>query len=144
MIEAVIFALRLLFALLLYWFLFRVLRTVWNELQVISYRDVDRVPTQARLAVVSVPEPDPLAGARVALQPLSTIGRAPDNTIVLADRGISAQHARLVQRGGRWWVEDLGSTNGTWVNGRRVERPTGMNPGDVLQCARTVMRLEVP
>ncbi len=144
MIEAVIFALRLLFALLLYWFLFRVMRTAWRELQELSYRGVDRLPVQARLAVVSVPEADPLAGARVPLQPLTTIGRSPDNTVVLADRGVSAQHARLVQRGGRWWAEDLGSTNGTWVNGRRVDRPMLLSPGDMLQVARTVLRLETP
>lgn len=142
MIELTILALRVLFAVLLYAFLYRVMRTSWRELQELSYMPSQRTPGVAQLAVVSVPEPDPLQGRRVALEPLTTIGRSVGNTIILADRGISSQHARLVQRDGRWWVEDLGSTNGTWVNGRRVERPVPLSPGDVVQVARTVLRLE--
>ncbi len=142
MIETIIFALRLLFALLLYWFLFRLMRVGWRELRELSLAPTENAPSQAQLAVVSVPEPDPMQGTWVQLQPLTTIGRSPGNTLVLADRGISAQHARLVQRRGRWWVEDLGSTNGTWVNGQRVVRPVPIGPGDILQVARTVLRLE--
>jgi hypothetical protein len=142
MIEVTILVLRILFALLLYLFLYRVMRVAWRELRELSYAPSRHVPTAARLVVVSVPEPDPIEGRRIALEPLTTLGRGAGNTIVLADRGISAQHARLVQRGGRWWVEDLGSTNGTWVNGRRVERALALAPGDVLQVARTVLRLE--
>jgi pSer/pThr/pTyr-binding forkhead associated (FHA) protein len=114
----------------------------WSELRELSYTAVDRAPLNAQLAVVSVPEPDPLQGRRVALEPLTTIGRGPGNTIQLADRGVSAQHARLVHRADRWWLEDLGSTNGTWLNGRRVERPLPVQAGDVLQVARTVLRVE--
>ncbi len=54
---------------------------------------------------------------------------------------ISAEHARLTREGGRWWVTDLGTTNGTFVNGVRVERPTRLMAGDEVRFGRVRSRL---
>lgn len=64
-----------------------------------------------------------------------TIGRKPDNQIALKDNLISSRHCRIVSRSGKWYVEDLGSTNGTFLNDRRVSIAT-LNPGDVLKLGR--------
>jgi pSer/pThr/pTyr-binding forkhead associated (FHA) protein len=64
-----------------------------------------------------------------------TVGREPVNDIVLPDPEISRRHARLMYQAGRYVVEDLGSTNGTSVNGRLITEPTVLNAGDVIDFA---------
>ena len=69
------------------------------------------------------------------------IGRAPNAEIRLDDDGISRNHARIHTEGDTAWVDDLGSRNGTFVNGERVTRPTELKDGDKLQIGRsTVLR----
>lgn len=70
-----------------------------------------------------------------------SIGRAPDSTIVLQDEYVSTKHARLYPSGDDWVVEDLGSTNGTWLNKTRITRPTIVEPGADLRIGRTTMRI---
>src|SRR5690349_3244727 len=61
------------------------------------------------------------------------IGRAPENRIVLTDSSVSRQHARLFPREDFWWVEDLGSKNGTKVNGNTIDGPKRLKAGDGVQ-----------
>jgi len=70
-----------------------------------------------------------------------TIGRAPDSTIVLGDDYVSTRHARIYPSGSEWVVEDLGSTNGTWINKTRLTTPTILEPGADLRIGRTTMRI---
>jgi len=65
----------------------------------------------------------------------TTIGRSPDCEIFLDDVTVSRKHAVLVERGGRWFVEDQGSLNGTFVNRRRVESAE-LSDGDELQIGK--------
>jgi pSer/pThr/pTyr-binding forkhead associated (FHA) protein len=70
------------------------------------------------------------------------IGRAPECTLVLEDDYASNRHARLFYRDGVWMVEDLGSTNGTFLGRNRVEQPTPVEPGGAaVRIGRTVMEL---
>ena len=73
----------------------------------------------------------------------ATVGRAPGCAIVLTGDYVSAHHARLFEREGRVWVEDLGSTNGTLLNGRRVRRPAAMRAGDRLRIGDVVLGLHL-
>ena len=73
-----------------------------------------------------------LAGSEV------TIGRA-EATLRLSDGTVSRQHARLFQRDGQWIIEDIGSANGTFVNGVRLTRPVQLNIGDQIRCGRTLL-----
>jgi pSer/pThr/pTyr-binding forkhead associated (FHA) protein len=70
-----------------------------------------------------------------------TVGRAPDSTIVLQDDYVSTRHARLYPSGSDWVVEDLGSTNGTWINKTRVTTPTILPVGADLRIGQTHMRI---
>ena len=70
-----------------------------------------------------------------------TIGRADDSTLVLTDDYASARHARLVPQDGQWVVEDLGSTNGTYLDRDKVTRPTIVPPGAVIRIGKTVIEL---
>jgi pSer/pThr/pTyr-binding forkhead associated (FHA) protein len=83
-----------------------------------------------------------LAGTRISLgeQPVM-IGRANDSTLVLTDDYASTRHARLTQRDGEWFVEDLGSTNGTYLDRSKVTGPTPVPPGVPIRIGKTVLEL---
>jgi len=83
-----------------------------------------------------------LAGTKVSLtQAPVTIGRAPDSTVVLDDDYASSRHARLFPDNGRWLVEDLGSTNGTYLDRQRVNGPTLVPLGVPIRIGKTVFEL---
>jgi hypothetical protein len=69
------------------------------------------------------------------------IGRAPECTLVLTDDYASGRHARLFQKDGRWFVEDLGSTNGTQLGRNKVTQPVPVETGSQLRIGRTVLEL---
>jgi pSer/pThr/pTyr-binding forkhead associated (FHA) protein len=83
-----------------------------------------------------------LAGTPIALsdQPV-TIGRAPDSTLVLDDDYVSTRHARLVPQQGRWLIEDMGSTNGTYLDRTRISVPTVVPLGTPIRIGKTVLEL---
>ncbi|WP_261576486.1 FHA domain-containing protein FhaB/FipA, partial [Frankia gtarii] len=70
-----------------------------------------------------------------------TIGRAQDSTLVLEDDFASGRHARLVPHDGQWFVEDLGSTNGTFLNRSKVTSPMPVPLGAPVRIGKTVLEL---
>ena len=81
-------------------------------------------------------------GDRVfTLQGATGIGRASANQISIDDPFVSAEHARLASRDGQLWIEDLHSTNGTFVNRRQIASPTPLQPGDVVQVGQVKLKL---
>jgi pSer/pThr/pTyr-binding forkhead associated (FHA) protein len=76
----------------------------------------------------------PQKGERLYVKvPIVNIGRADYNDIVLADESVSSQHAKLTRREGLWILTDLGSTNGTLVDGERIEEDTPLAPGNFVR-----------
>ena len=83
-----------------------------------------------------------LAGTRITLgEAPITIGRAEDSTLVITDDYASARHARLVPRAGQWYLEDLGSTNGTYLDRAKVTAPTPVPLGVPIRIGRTSLEL---
>jgi hypothetical protein len=83
-----------------------------------------------------------LAGTKITLgEAPITIGRAEDSTLVITDDYASARHARLVPRDGQWMVEDLGSTNGTYLDRSKVSGPTPVPLGVPIRIGRTSLEL---
>jgi pSer/pThr/pTyr-binding forkhead associated (FHA) protein len=128
--------LRYAFLLALVIFVARVLRVVLSDLDLRGAWPASRV-------VLVVESPDGQRGREFLVTGEATVGRAPGCAIVLAGDYVSAHHARLFERDGRVWVEDLGSTNGTLLNGRRVRRPAAMRAGDRLRIGDVVLGLRV-
>jgi len=130
--------LRLLFLALLYAFLFAVVRVLLRDLRAAS-----RGPAEpGRLVVLSSPRGDPAAGSSYPLDAVTSVGRDLTNGIVVDDAFASAEHALLTFRGRVWYVEDRGSTNGTFVNGIPVEGATALGFGDELQVGEVRFRLD--
>jgi pSer/pThr/pTyr-binding forkhead associated (FHA) protein len=83
-----------------------------------------------------------LAGTTIGLgEGPVTLGRADDSTLVLTDDYASSRHARLVPGEGAWLVEDLGSTNGTYLGAAKVVRPTPVPLGQPIRIGKTVLEL---
>jgi hypothetical protein len=132
---------RLLFLGLLYLFLFRIARALVGDLRAAAREPGAEL---GRLVVLASPGGEPVEGTSLALDAIATIGRDVNNAIVVEDQFVSAEHAILTFRGRAWYVEDLGSTNGTYVNGSPVEGVTPLGFGDVIQVGQVRLRLERP
>lgn len=98
-----------------------------------------RRPTAPRKLVVTE---GPLLGTSLPLRPQGTlIGRSPECALVLDDDYASGRHARIFDDGGTFYVEDLGSTNGTFVDNVKITAPTPLGLGSSLRIGRTVVEL---
>jgi hypothetical protein len=134
-----LWAVRLLFLGLLYLFLFQVVRALFRDLRAASQSAVAEL---GRLHVLASPSDDPPSGAVFGLDAITSLGRDVNNTVVVDDPFASQEHAILTFRGRDWYIEDLNSTNGTYVNGNRVDGVAPMGFGDELQIGQVRMRLE--
>jgi hypothetical protein len=83
-------------------------------------------------------------GKRVVVGPAgATIGRSRQCDVVLTDPNVSRQHAELRPRGGSWVFSDLGATNGVVINGRRIDAPEVVRPGDRIELGTSVLTFEL-
>ena len=141
--EWFVLLLRVLFIFLLYFFLYQIVRVTTRELTAIAAATTP-TPNQprpaGRLVVVDGAESDLRPGVSFLLQPVTTVGRHPDSTMPIDEPFVSAEHAELAYDNGRWWLRDLGSTNGTFLNGNPVTVATGIRPGDIVQFGRIKMQ----
>jgi hypothetical protein len=135
----VIWAVRLLFLGLIYLFLARVISALLRDVRAAAREPTDR---PGRLVVLASPGGEPPAGQSFGLDVITALGRDVNNAIVIDDPFASAEHAVLTYRGRSWYLEDLGSTNGSYVNGRKVEGVSPVGFGDELQIGQVRMRLE--
>ena len=135
----VVWVIRILFLVLIYVFLYRIIRTLLRDL-----RSAAREPgtSLGRLVVVASPAGEPGAGRSFDLDAITTLGRDVNNAIVIDDPFASSEHAVLTYRGRGWYVEDLGSTNGTFVNGRAVAAVAPLGFGDEIAIGQVRLRLE--
>jgi len=85
-----------------------------------------------------------LDGKRLVVGPTGvTLGRSRQCDIVLQDPNVSRQHAEVRPRGGSWVLNDLGSTNGSLINGRRIDGPEVLKPGDEIEIGTSAIKFEV-
>ena len=102
-----------------------------------------KAPKHSRTGPSLVVTEGPLAQTVIPLGTAQiTLGRAPDSTLVIDDDYASSRHARLYPGDDGWIVEDLGSTNGTWIDRTRITSPTVLPPGVPLRIGRTTLQLQ--
>jgi pSer/pThr/pTyr-binding forkhead associated (FHA) protein len=132
---------------LLYFFVFRAIRSVVVDVGGRRSRTASepraapasrggRAPTSVIVRAAQGGRP-----STVRLEGAPDVGRAPSSTISVDDTYVSQQHARFFSRDGAWFVEDLGSTNGTYLNDRRISEPAEVHTGDVVRIGKTVLEL---
>jgi pSer/pThr/pTyr-binding forkhead associated (FHA) protein len=154
--EVVLAAARFGFLILLWVFVFAVVGAIRRDLFGVRQSRVVAAPRgvgspastrpakvkRGKSARVLVVTQGNLAGTRITLadSPI-TIGRGDDSTLVLTDDFASTRHARLVPRTGQWLVEDMGSTNGTYLDRAKVTGPTPVPIGVPIRIGRTVLEL---
>jgi len=148
-LETQLFFARAVLLLALYAFIGAVGLVGWLDLRRSARRQAAapaEPPGQVRLIVLDGATSDRPPGTWFGLEPVSAVGRDLDNDVVLADPTISGRHAVVSLRDGAWWVEDLASTNGTYVNGDRLpaEAPALLRSGDVVQVGAVRLRLVSP
>jgi pSer/pThr/pTyr-binding forkhead associated (FHA) protein len=151
--ESLLTILKFCFLAVLYLFFFRVLRAVWAELgggrapSAPAVQAPRRPPSKrssrggkngSRLRIV---EPADKRGQTYELADELTLGRATGCQVTVDDTYVSQLHARVFRREGQLYIEDLGSTNGTYLNRKKVTAPIAVRRGDRLQVGRTVLEL---
>lgn len=141
-LRILLLVLQLGFVAMLYLILLGFARSLMRDLRSAEAQQLASRTGIGRLAVLESPDDEPPAGTTIALGPINSIGRNVNNTIYVEDDFASASHAMLTFRGRSWFVEDQGSTNGTYVNGHRIDRPVALSFGDEIMIGRVRMRLE--
>lgn len=152
-VEAVLLGLKVGFLVLLYLFIWRIVRTVARDVR-LPQESFVLAPQQAAAAGLG---PRARTGTLVVLSSPAlkvdsertldsapvTIGRSSDNDMALGeDEFASAHHTRVEPRRDGVWVEDIGSTNGTFVNGVKLSRAQKLAAGDVIRVGETDLRFE--
>jgi hypothetical protein len=155
-VETTLLALKIAFLVLLYVFIWRIVRSAAKDLR-LPQESMILGPQQAaahglipsaaprelgRLVVVASPSLEEGEVLQVDTQAF-TLGRGAANDVALAgDEYASGRHARVEPRRDGVWIEDIGSTNGTFVNGIRLTRERKLVPGDVVRIGETDLRFE--
>ncbi len=131
--------LKLAFVGLLYLFLWQMARSIGGHLvaDTTSARRGKR-----RVGELIVVRSDTQAGSRIAVADSVVLGRSPEADALLDDPYASMFHLRLTMDGDTMSLADLGTTNGTYVNGRRVTSPVVLNAGDSVQVGKTIMEVK--
>jgi hypothetical protein len=155
-VQTVLLVLKICFLVLLYLFIWRIVRSASQEVR-LPQESFIMAPSQAAALGLGRQAPAVSTGSLVALKGPAldegarfelnakalTVGRGAPNDIRLDDDEFaSAHHARIEPRRDGVWVEDVGSTNGTYVNGTRLGHPQKLTPGDVVRIGETDLRYE--
>jgi pSer/pThr/pTyr-binding forkhead associated (FHA) protein len=154
-VQTVLLVLKICFLVLLYLFIWRIVRSATRDVRLpqesfvlapsqAAAAGLRRAPPVSTGALVALDGPALGRGERFELNAKAvTLGRGEPNDIRLdGDEFASAHHARVEPRRDGVWVEDVGSTNGTFVNGARLERPQRLAAGDVVRIGETDLRYE--
>ena len=154
-VDEALLVLKALFLVLLYLFIWRIVRSASRDVRLPQESFILR-PAEAEAAglapaqvfhtgrLVVVKSPALEEGTSLELDSaVLTIGRGGQNDVTIEnDEFASARHARFEPRRDGVWVQDRGSTNGTFVNGTQLERPRRLAPGDVVRVGETDLRYE--
>jgi pSer/pThr/pTyr-binding forkhead associated (FHA) protein len=150
--ESVLLVLKIAFLVLLYLFIWRIVRTAARDLRLpqesfilrpaLAGGPIGQASRPGRLVVIVSPVLELGEEHELNSSPI-TVGRGGQNDLALEnDEFASARHVRIEPRRDGVWVHDLGSTNGTYVNGIRIDRPRKLVQGDLIRVGETELRFE--
>ncbi len=132
----VVLIIRLLVAITLYAFLATVLYILWQDLQMHS--ELVKAAQVPLLTITPITDDNNPVEFNV---PEIVIGRDPLCNYSVTDETVSSRHGRLSYHHNQWWLEDLNSTNGTFLNDDRVFTPTVVISGDEIRCGQAILKI---
>ena len=135
-----VLVLRLILAASLYGFLALALITLWREVRTQGESLAARKTPSLSMQIQRGGEPP---ARRFFNQPEILMGRDSHCDVVLSDETVSVRHARLSFHHGQWWLEDLDSTNGTFLNKEKLSIPTVVIGGDEIECGSFLLTLDL-
>ncbi len=141
--ELILLFFRILSGLLLLAFLGGLAWLIYRDMQVTAAAMAEQERPYGRLRIIANEAELPAVDTTYALLPITSIGRAASNTIVLPDGYASAEHALIIRRQGQWWLEDQGSRNGTLLNDLPVQTAAIISVGDVIAVGGAQLKLEL-
>ena len=139
--EQILFTLRLIGAMALLLFMALIAWLIYKDIRVVTELEESDSHRYGKLEVVGNESSPIPSGSAFPLLPVTSIGRAHSNTIVIDDDFVSNRHVLFSLRGNHWWVEDLGSRNGTDLNDHPLESPTVLSEGDIISIGQTKFRI---
>jgi hypothetical protein len=142
-LDVILLILRVTTAIALYAFLGLMLIYIWRDVLSAAHQMPQRLRVSGKLVVVKSDDVPIDQGREFQLQPTTTLGRGPANTIVVPDSSASMEHAAITWRRGQWWLEDQQSRNGTMINNIPVTEPVVLASGDEIGIGRVRLRLEM-
>ena len=142
-----LFLLRIGFVAVLYLVILQVVRVSRLEMKRAAVAPVGA--TRAKqvvgyLVVIDSGSTPLIPGQRLPIEPLTTIGRSPTNTVVLDSSFVSTEHTRIIYRDRSLWVDDMGSRNGTLLDQKPVAQPVAVSPGSILQVGDVRFKFAAP
>lgn len=141
-IEETLLVLRAISAVVLVLFVGVLIVAILNETQqVVAQTRHQRRSYGALQGLTRVDGQYVATGVSYPLLPVTTIGRSPTNTIVIAQPFASAEHAIVTLKNGQWWLEDRRSTNGTLLNDERIVAPVIVTDGDIISIGHWYARV---
>ena len=140
--EVVLLILRLVGAGLLLAFLGTIAWLIYQDMRVTAQSISQWSRQQGVLRVITLDGEIPASELNFPLMPVTSLGRASTNTIVLNDSYASGEHALITRRDGQWWVEDLNSRNGTQLNDVDLENTAVITTGDIIAIGETRLKIE--
>ncbi len=140
--EVVLLILRLVGAGLLIAFLGTIAWLIYRDMQVTAQSITHQSRQQGNLRVLMLNGEVPVGELSYPLMPVTSLGRASTNTIVLKEPFASGEHALITRRDGQWWLEDLSSRNGTLLNDVLLTETAVITTSDIITIGETRLKIE--
>ena len=142
--QVILFILRIIAGGLLLALLGAIFVILWRDYAITAAQlEANRRVYGQLVALQEIDERYVALGETFPLRPLTSLGRAPTNHIVIKDSFASSEHAQIVLKSGQWWLEDRKSRNGTTLNELPISGPTIMTDGDIIGVGSRRYRLEL-
>jgi len=135
----IVLIIRVLLTTALYAFLIWALATLWRDLRAQTQILASQKAPTITLTRIDIDEFEPMSFQKSEI----FIGRDQTATLPIMDETVSARHARLAYRHNQWWIEDLNSTNGTFLNEEPLRTMTVLVSGDEIRVGQTLLRVDI-
>jgi hypothetical protein len=142
--DSILFILRLISAVVLLGILGALFVVIWRDYYASALQAQHSRRTYGTLVgLVQADKQFLSTGTKYPLLPITSLGRAPTNTVLINDTFASSEHAIIALKNGQWWLEDRNSTNGTLLNGEAVTMPIIVTDGDIVGIGKFFFKLSL-